>query len=131
MMVTFRPTITTTLLNRTPASTLHRVCRRSLTTIRMMTIVLNLPSSPQPPDVPMPDDPHTASHGYTPDDDDDDPFHTPFRSPPRPNDDSPDEEMHSPHDEPPDLPPHPSSPPDHQSLPKTVRDKPKLICLKV
>ena len=72
-----------------------------------------LPSSPQSPDVPMPDDPHTPNHGLPPDDDDDDPFHTPFQLPPRPNDDSPDEEMHSPQDEPPDLPPYPSSPPDH------------------
>ena len=45
------------------------------------------------------------------------PFHTPFQSPPRPNDDSPDEEMHSPQDEPPDLPPYPSSPPDHPQPP--------------
>jgi len=65
------------------------------------------PSSPHPPDVPMPDDPHTPNPGFPPDDDD--PFHTPFQSPPRPNDDSPDEEMQSP----PDLPPYPSPPPDY------------------
>ena len=56
------------------------------------------PSSPHPPDEPMPGDPHTPKPGYPPNDDD--PFHTPFQSPPRPNDDSPDEDMHSPQDEP-------------------------------
>jgi hypothetical protein len=73
------------------------------------------PSSPHPPDEPMPGDPHTPKPGYPPNDDD--PFHTPFQSPPRPNDDSPDEDMHSPQDEPPNLPPYPSSPPDHPQPP--------------
>jgi len=72
-------------------------------------------TSPHPPDIPMPDDPHTPNPGLPPDDDD--PFHAPFQSPPRPNDDSPDEEMHSPQDEPPDLPPFPSSLPDHPQPP--------------
>ena len=42
-------------------------------------------TSPHPPDIPMPDDPHTPNPGLPPDDDD--PFHAPFQSPPRPNDD--------------------------------------------
>ena len=78
------------------------------------------PSSPHPPDVPVPDDPHTPHPGLTlddDDDDDDDPFHTPFQSPPRPNHNFPDDEMHSPQAEPPDLPPFPSSPPNHPQPP--------------
>ena len=42
MMVKFRPTTTTTLPNRTPRSTLHRVFRSSMTTLQMMTTILNL-----------------------------------------------------------------------------------------
>ena len=72
------------------------------------------PSSPHLPDVPMPDEPHTPHPGFPPDDDQ---FHTPFHSPPKPSDDVPDDEMHSPQDDPPDLPPHPSSPPDHPQPP--------------
>ena len=71
------------------------------------------PSSPHLPDVPMPDDPHTPNPGFPPDDD---PFHT-FHSPPRPSDDTPDDEMHPSQDEPPDLRPHPSSPLDHPQPP--------------
>ena len=61
-----------------------------------------------------PDDPHTPNPGFPPDDD---PFHTPFHSPPRPSDDTPDDEMHPSQDEPPVLTPHPSSPPDHPQPP--------------
>ena len=70
-MVQFHPTTSTTLPNRTPTSTLHRVFHSSLATIKTMTTILN--QSPQPPDVPMPDDPHTPNPGLPPDDDD--PFH--------------------------------------------------------
>ena len=42
MMEVFLPTILTTLLNRTPTLTLHRVFHLSRTTIKMMTIHLNL-----------------------------------------------------------------------------------------
>ena len=72
------------------------------------------PSSPQSPDQPMPDDPHTPTNGMPPDPDDDDPFHTPFQSPPRPNDD-PDDDMHSPQDDP-EI-PAPSQPPGNPPAP--------------
>ena len=57
---------------------------------------------------PMPDDPHTPTNGIPPGNDDD-PFHAPFQSPPRLNDD-PDEERHSPQAEP-EIPVQPSQPP--------------------
>ena len=106
-------TPTTTYLNRTPTSTLHRVFHRSLTTIKRMTTILKHLTLP----------PHHHHHIHQmylclmilirriP------AFHLMmmihfthhFQSPPRPNDDSPDEEMQSP----PDLPPYPSPPPDY------------------
>ena len=49
-----------------------------------------------------------------PDPDDDDPSHTPFQSPPRPNDD-PDDDMHSPQDDP-EI-PAPSQPPGNPPAP--------------
>ena len=50
---------------------------------------------------------------------DDNPFHTPFHSPPGPSDDILDDDMHSPPDESSDLPEHPSSPPNHHFLEPT------------
>ena len=107
-----------TFLNRTPTSTLHRVFHLSKTTIKMMTIRLNILTH------------HLHHHtfqmfpcqmnrirripafllmmiSFT--------HH--LHSPPRPSDDVPDDEMHSPQDDSPDLPPHPSSPPDHPQPP--------------
>ena len=117
-MEVFLQIIQMTFLNRTPTSTLHRVFhlrQNNNQDDEHPPEHLNTPpSSPHLPDVPMPDEPHTPHPGFPPDDDQ---FHTPFQSPPRPSDDMPDDEMHSPQDDPPDLPPHPSSPPDHPQPP--------------